>query len=291
MIQDTNFESLLLDHEVEDLVLKPGRLIYFKRGHWHGPLTSPQCQPRELEQLANYLAERASLTLGLTQPTADSFFELTKDHQFRAHVVIPPMVTLGPEVTLRRIAMVRELSLASFFERDADYKTLSEAFQRGDSFLICGATGSGKSTLLSAFLNQLPLETRILILEDSPELPIPNALSTKLLARPNRFGFRAGVEWGLEDLLFESLRMRPDRLILGECRGREARAIYQALGTGHKGFATTIHAGNCREGLRRFLELAQAEDQKSELWDWILTLSLREDGSRFVSEILRTGEA
>jgi Flp pilus assembly CpaF family ATPase len=190
---------------------------------------------------------------------------------------------------LRRIPLLKEHALESFFESAEDCQRVVDGFLRGDSFLICGSTGSGKSTFLAALLQRLSVQTRILVLEDSPELPVPNPLSSKLLARPNRFGFREGVEWGLSELVFESLRMRPDRLILGECRGSEARAIYQALGTGHKGFATTIHAGSAEEGLRRFFELAlcptNAELRK--LWKWVLTLSLSPQGPRRVTEILR----
>jgi pilus assembly protein CpaF len=142
-------------------------------------------------------------------------------------------------------------------------------------------------------MNEIPAKDRVVILEDSPELPIPNELSSKLLARSDRFGFREGAEWDLCHLVFECLRMRPDRMIIGECRGPEARAIHQALMTGHKGVMTTLHAGSCSEALHRFEELVLNSLKgpilpSKKLWDLILHIKIQKNGSRKVEEVLET---
>lgn len=158
--------------------------------------------------------------------------------------------------------------------------------------LIAGATGSGKTSLLTALLRQIPAQERVLILEDSPEIPVPNALSNKLLSRCDRFGFREGATWDLSHLVFESLRMRPDRLVLGECRGPEAQAIQRALMTGHGGVLTTLHAGSCAQALQRFQELVAAADSTPSappvipLWDVVVHMETRPNGERHITEIL-----
>jgi pilus assembly protein CpaF len=284
------FEKIIEDFQVEDIILCPEGILYFKEKHWHGPepsnLTNDKAQ---LWELARKIAESASLSLGLTQPSVDALLSLSRQQNFRAHVVIPPMVLSGPTITLRRLPVSQRFPLSSFSDNSTIIKTLEESLKNSESFLIAGATGSGKTTLVNSLIENLPINSRIIILEDSPEIPIPNSLSSKLLARNNRFGFRQGASWNLSDLVFESLRMRPERLILGECRGPEALALAHALQTGHKGLITTIHAGNKDEAQNRFIELASQQsefsiDQLSQCWDNIIVIENHKQGSRKIKE-------
>jgi pilus assembly protein CpaF len=285
-------KELLNDSAVEDIVLSPAGLSYYREGTWCGPSASVDCEAASLQRLARGLAETAGLTLGLTQPSVDAFLALDGGRPFRAHVVVAPLALRGPEITLRRLPQAHRFRLEDFSDDEAQSETLRDAARRGLSLLICGKTGSGKTSLASAFLRHLPANTRTLVLEDSPELPLPNALSSKLIARPDRYGFRSGAAWELEHLVFESLRMRPDRLVLGECRGPEARAIAQALQTGHRGVVTTIHAGNARAALARFEALVRATPQGRAmalegLWDLVVHVGETRPGVRRIREVLR----
>lgn len=283
-------EKLIDDLNIEDIILNPRGISYYKGGNWKGPFPSPITQKQNLLSLARNIADKACLSLGRTQPTADAFINLSPNTPFRAHVVIPPMINEGPEITLRRLPKLKRFPLKSFTPNIITYKLVSNAVEEMKSILIVGATGSGKTSLLTSLFDFIPALSRVLVLEDSPELPLPNNISTKLTARPDRFGFREGATWDLSHLVFESLRMRPDRLILGECRGPEALALATALQTGHRGLITTLHAGSCQEGLNRFQELAQSmsstkNENFSELWDLVLFIEQNESGIREIKEV------
>lgn len=288
----STLKELLADTSIEDIVLSPAGVSFYRAGAWTGPNTSPDAEPAQLARLARGLSETAGQTLGLTQPSVDAFLALDGDRPFRAHVVISPLVLRGPEITLRRLPQAHRFNIEDYAEDPAHAATLNSAIRDGLSILICGKTGSGKTSLTSALLQRLPASTRTLVLEDSPELPLPNPLSSKLLARPDRYGFRNGAAWELEHLVFESLRMRPDRLVLGECRGPEARAIAHALQTGHRGVLTTIHAGNCAAALDRFEALVRATPQGRALaldglWDLVVHVAEVAPGVRRIRELMR----
>jgi pilus assembly protein CpaF len=277
--------------EIEDIFLSSRGIFYFEKNSWQGPFQDSICEEKNLFILSRKIADRANITLGLTQPSADSYVDFQDQHFFRAHVVISPMSLRGTEITLRRISAPKNFCLQNFLDNDTILKKLSESLLSKKSILIAGSTGAGKSSLLTALMSRIPPNERVVILEDSPELPIPNELSSKLLARSDRFGFREGAEWDLCHLVFECLRMRPDRMIIGECRGPEARAIHQALMTGHKGVMTTIHAGSCAEALERFDELVQNSSNtklpcSKKLWDLTLYLKMKNTGERRIEEFL-----
>ncbi len=117
------------------------------------------------------------------------------------------------------------------------------------SFLIIGPTGSGKTSVLNSCLNEVSSLERCLILEDTSEIALPNELSVKLLTRKN---LHAELQnYHLSDLVHQSLRMRPDRIIVGEMRGGEAKDFLMALSTGHRGGMSTLHAKSAKQALLR----------------------------------------
>jgi len=163
----------------------------------------------------------------------------------RVHVVLPPIASGGPAISIRlqreRPIGIDELVADSFFSA-VDVERVLELVQRRANLLITGAGGSGKTTLLGALLATVPSGERIVVLEDVAELQIAHPHVVALETRqPNLDG--AGSV-ALDRLVREALRMRPDRLVVGECRGPEVRELLAALNTGHDGGAGTLHANS-----------------------------------------------
>lgn len=284
---DPVINQYLADNKIEDIVLSPRGISTRTSTGWTGPMAHEICQPARLTQISQRLAESMEIQLSILQPSCDTTLELTEG-RFRIHIVMPPMCPDGPEITLRRISKSKSLPLDAFSKNPSLIKRLAMSVQEGASVLISGSTGSGKTTLMRALMSFIPDNQRVIILEDSPEIPLPNQLATKLLAKPNRFSTREGATWTLEQLVFECLRMRPDRIILGEVRGQEARSVAHALQTGHKGLMCTIHAASATEAQERFAKLAQQPPGSGHAWDLCLHVSLNKDGHREIRDALWT---
>ncbi len=277
--------ELFEENTIEDIVLSPAGVSYYQKGAWHRSkqinLTAATLQKISLD-----IAEQTHQQLSLTQPTVDSLFHFGPHQNFRAHIAIEPLVESGPQITLRRLPGDRLFLINQFLKSNKETALIKEALSERKNILVSGATGSGKTTFISALLSELPENERILILEDSPELKTPNDLSVKLLCRSDRFGFRAGSSWELNDLVIESLRMRPDRIVVGECRSHEAKGLLQAMNTGHSGCLTSIHSGSCDQALRRFAELSgQTKEGCLPQWDLVLQLFCDKQGNRSILEI------
>ena len=277
--------ELFFDPKLEDLVLKPEGIFFYREGRWNSS-GAKALGEFPLEPFARHLAEKAGVCLGLTQPTSDGTWTFEHSGQvvvFRSHVAWSPLVLQGPEITLRRLASNQNHGLASFCKNSETSDQIRRHISNGSSILIVGATGSGKTSLAQSILDVIPQHERVLILEDTSELKAPNPISTKLLTRTDRFGFRSGAHWSLEELVFEALRMRPDRIVLGECRGREASAIFTAAQTGHRGLLTTLHAGSASEGLQRFARLA-GDPAGAAVWDLVIHIEVNAE-TRSIKEL------
>jgi len=163
----------------------------------------------------------------------------------RVHVVLPPVARGGPVVSVRipspRMLGLDDLDAAGFFG-DAGVGSIRDAVAARANLLVTGAGGSGKTTLLAALLGAAPPHERIVVLEDVAELRIGHPHVVSLEARQANLEGAGGI--GLDRLVREALRMRPDRLVVGECRGPELRELLAALNTGHDGGAGTLHANS-----------------------------------------------
>ena len=163
----------------------------------------------------------------------------------RVHAVLPPIATGGTALSVRlpsvRPLSAAELEAGGFFEA-VPLSTVLELVRRRENLLITGAGGCGKTTLLSALLAEADARERIVVIEDVAELRIRHPHVVSLEARQANLEGAGGV--GLARLVREALRMRPDRLVLGECRGEEIRELLAALNTGHDGGAGTLHANS-----------------------------------------------
>jgi pilus assembly protein CpaF len=173
----------------------------------------------------------------------------------RLAAMIPPVVNPRPLLTIRKFTS-RNFTLQDLIDRQMltaeQAHSLTDAVRRGDNLLITGATSSGKSTLLGILADAIPEHERILMIEDTAELHIrkPHLVSAESQADTHRSSVT------FDDLLKAALRHRPDRIIVGEVRGPEARTLLDSMNTGHRGTLATIHASSAEEALHRLAGLA-----------------------------------
>lgn len=207
----------------------------------------------------------------------------------RLHAVLPPVAPAGPVVTIRRFAAVPELDDRAIPQ--AARELLHTAVAERRAIVLCGRTGTGKTTLLGTLLGFVAPTERVVLVEDVPEVRSTCRHLVRLETRPASAD--GGGEVTLRDLVRQALRMRPDRIVLGEVRGVEVADVLQALATGHEGGMTTVHARSAAEALLRLeglalqagLPLAAARAQLGTAVDVVVALGRAPDGCRGVVEI------
>jgi pilus assembly protein CpaF len=247
------------------------------------------------------LAARAGRRLDDAQPMVDARLA----DGSRLNVVLPPLAPDGPLLTLRRFAprpftLTELVELGSLSQLDADL--LDRCVQERLSIVISGGTSSGKTSLLGALAARIDASERIVTVEDAAELRIDRPHVARLEARGA--SLECTGEVGIRELVRNALRMRPDRLVVGEVRGGEALDMLQAMTTGHDGSLTTVHAKSPDDALRRIellalmagLELPHAavREQVASAFDVVVQVARRTDGERRVvsiSAVRRRGRA
>jgi len=208
-----------------------------------------RCGESELRELAVHLIALGGRHIDEASPCVD--VRLTDG--IRVHAVLPPVSSTGtllsirlPQAERRTLASLAGAGLLGSGEpASVLLERLREAVRARENLLITGAAGSGKTTLLAALLSEAPSDERIVAIEDVAELRIAHPHVVALEAR--QANLEGAGRIGLETLVREALRMRPDRLVLGECRGAEIRELLSALNTGHDGGAGTLHANSLRD--------------------------------------------
>jgi len=219
----------------------------------------------------------------------------------RVNAIIPPLSLVGPTITIRKfskrpLTVENLISYGSITPEIAHFLDLCVKIRK--NILISGGTGSGKTTLLNILSGYLPEKERIITIEDSAELQLRQEHLVRLESRPANIEGKGEVT--IRDLVRNSLRMRPDRIVIGECRGGEALDMLQAMNTGHDGSLTTIHANSPRDALARLetlvlmagfdLPLRAIREQIASAISIIVQISREKDGSRkvvCVSEITK----
>jgi pilus assembly protein CpaF len=176
------------------------------------------------------------------------------------NVIIPPLAIKGPTLTIRRFPRLFTLDqLVGMGSVDADSVALLRAMVQAKlNVVISGGTGAGKTTLLNALSAAVPASERIITVEDNAELRLQQPHVVTLEARPANVEGRGAIS--IRDLVRNSLRMRPDRIIVGEVRGGETLDMLQALNTGHEGSLVTVHANSCDDAIHRLETLATMSD-------------------------------
>jgi pilus assembly protein CpaF len=245
-------EVLLGDESITEIVINGRESIWIERQGSFECHKDSFLHDLTLENFRHRLCNEAGFNPDLNIPCADGRWR-----GFRAHVIGPPL-TDRFQITLRRqpktvwtFARLEELGWATLDQ----LRVLMEWLRTYKNFLIVGPTSSGKTSLLNACLQALPAHERVICLEDSSELCPRAGASCKLLTRTDGQGLLR--EYALADLVRQSLRMRPTRLVLGEVRGGEAKDLLLALATGHRGSLGTLHATDPRQALLRLEMLVQ----------------------------------
>jgi len=214
----------------------------------------------------------------------------------RVNATIPPLSLTGPLLTIRKFGKQR-MSMDALIKKNAltssTAELLSKCVQARLNVLISGGTGSGKTTMLNALSASIPDSERIITIEDAAELYLNQRHVLRLEARPKNI--EGEGEISIRDLVRNSLRMRPDRIVIGECRGAEALDMLQAMNTGHDGSLSTLHANTPRDALARLetmvlmagydLPLRAIREQIASALDLLIQIERMSDGSRKVVAI------
>ena len=214
----------------------------------------------------------------------------------RVNAIIPPLALDGASVTIRKFASKKLttddlVKFGSMTPNIAEF--MEEAVKARQNIIISGGTGSGKTTLLNVLSQFIPLGERLVTIEDSAELKLSHRNLVRLESRPANIEGRGKI--AIRDLLVNSLRMRPDRIIIGECRAGEALDMLQAMNTGHDGSLTTVHANSPRDALSRLenmvlmagyeLPISAIREQVCSAINLIIQQNRLVDGTRKITQI------
>lgn len=284
-----SIEALLRDPEVSDVLVNAADDVWVER---RGTLQRTGVRfagPAEVVAAVDRVIAPLGLRLDRASPAVDARLA----DGSRLHAIVPPASVDGPVVTVRRFTeAVADLdglvAAGSATEGEAEY--LGRAVESGRNIVVSGGTGSGKTTLLNVLSKRIPSGQRLVTVEDAAELKLSGHVVRLEAHPPNAEG--AG-EVRLEDLVRHALRLRPDRIIVGEVRGPEALDMIQAMMTGHDGSMSSVHASNPEEALLRLETLAgsgertvAAETIRRQLYtavDIVVQVSRRHGGRQIVA--------
>jgi pilus assembly protein CpaF len=245
--------ALMADETVREVMINGADQVFIEQG---GELKLSDAKFNDEEQLMAAVRNIAQY-VGVHLKEDVSRFDARLPAGHRVHVVLPPVARQGVSVTIRKhskssFGLPELVKLGSISEESTGF--LRSAMVKEQNMVIAGGTGTGKTTFINALSALIPNTDRIVTIEDAAELQLEQEHVVSLETRaPDRRGMGAVT---IRDLLHSSLRMRPDRIIVGECRGGEALDLLQAMNTGHGGSMSTVHANSPIETLRRLETLA-----------------------------------
>jgi pilus assembly protein CpaF len=250
-------EPLLADPLVDEVMVNGPGTVWVERG---GRLEATGVQFDSAAELRHAI-ERILAPVGRRVDEAEPLVDARLPDGSRVNVIIPPLALDGPVLTIRRFRR-RGLSVDELVECGTLTAALRDFLGRSvrarANVLVSGGTGSGKTTTLNALSAFIPDDERVVTIEDAAELRLQQPHVVRLEARPANLEGRGEVT--IRRLVRNALRMRPDRIVVGEVRGAEALDMLSAMSTGHEGSLSTIHAGSAAEALRRLETLALMAD-------------------------------
>lgn len=272
---------------ITDVIVNGPKDVWIDRGQGLERISSPWKSEDEVRRFATQLAVMHSRRLDELNPYVD----VQTSAGLRCHIVAPPLSMSGTQISLR-IPNASQPTLKSLLNEQPVLlgQVLGAIIAAKKSVMISGGTGSGKTTLLAAMLQEVSTTERIVVIEDSSELAINHPHVVNLQSRlPNSEGIG---EVSMRTLVRQSLRMRPDRIIIGEIRGAEIIELFAALNTGHQGSAATIHANSAADVITRIQLLGAmnglsddaTHQQLASTIDVVIGLK-NSDGHRRISEV------
>lgn len=285
-------QPLLEDPTITEVMVNRYNLVYIER---NGKLMKTNVVFEDDAHILRVI-ERIVLPLGRRVDTDSPTVDARLPDGSRVNAVIPPVAIDGPSLTIRKFSR-EKLTVEQLIEYGSLTKSMAD-FLRACvlarlNIVISGGTGSGKTTLLNVLSSYIPENERIVTIEDAAELRLDQEHIVRLESKPASVEGRGTVT--IRDLVRNSLRMRPDRIVVGECRGGEALDMLQAMNTGHDGSLTTIHSNSPRDALSRLetltlmagmdLPLRVVREQIASAVDLVVQTSRLKDGSRKVTAI------
>jgi pilus assembly protein CpaF len=247
-------EQLLADPTISDILVNSPYNVYIERG---GKLERTKIEFKDNEHLMRVI-ERIVSSVGRRIDESSPMVDARLKDGSRVNAIIPPLSLDGPVLSIRRFG-AEPLRMDKLIEKQSLTPDMAQMFEMCVharlNVLISGGTGAGKTTLLNALSAYIPFDERVVTIEDSAELQMQQPHVVRLETRPPNTEGKGEVSQ--RDLVKNALRMRPDRIVIGEVRGGEAIDMLQAMNTGHDGSLTTIHANTTRDALARLETMIQ----------------------------------
>ncbi len=285
-------EPLLQDSEISDILVNGPNQVYIEK---HGKLVMTEVAFKDDDHLMT-IVERIVSKVGRRVDESSPLVDARLPDGSRVNVIIPPLSIDGPAVSIRRFG-VAPLKMQNLIELQSLTEEMARTFEAMVkarlNILISGGTGAGKTTLLNILSSSVPDTERIVTIEDSAELILQQEHIVRLETRPPNIEGKGTVTQ--RDLVRNALRMRPDRIIVGEVRGGEALDMLQAMNTGHDGSISTIHANSPRDALARLetmvlmagfdLPARAIREQVSSALNVIIQVARLSDGTRKINRV------
>ncbi|PAU90294.1 pilus assembly protein CpaF [Kocuria sp. WN036] len=285
-------QRFLDDESVTEIMVNGPDHIFIEQGGRVG-LSNAQFKSEEhLRQVIEKIVSKVGRRIDESSPLVDARLE----DGSRVNAVIPPLAVNGSSLTIRKFAAdpLKVADLVRFGSMSPEMAELLNACVKAHlNILISGGTGTGKTTLLNVMSSFIPHDERIITIEDAVELQLQQEHVVRLESRPANIEGKGEIT--IRDLVKNSLRMRPDRIVVGECRGGEALDMLQAMNTGHDGSLSTVHANSPRDVIARLetlvlmagmdLPLRAVREQIASAIDVVVQLTRLRDGTRRVTHI------
>src|SRR5258708_1070780 len=285
-------EPLLADPTISDILVTTPKLVYIER---MGKLYKTPVQFKDNQHLMRII-EKIVARVGRRVDESSPLVDARLPDGSRVNAAIPPVAVDGPLLSIRRFgrhALKGEDLVAKLAMTDGMLELLKGCVKARLNILICGGTGSGKTTLLNALSSYIPEDERIVTIEDAAELRLQQTHVARMETRPPNVEGVGAIH--IRQLVINALRMRPDRIIVGEVRSEEALDMLQAMNTGHDGSLTTIHANTPRDGLGRLevmvgmansnMGIRSVRQQIASAVDLFVQTSRFSDGTRRITHI------